>query len=84
MHHVVNDDTLGKNLAEITSALLELKQTDPVSIFGSIDAMKLRSSMTLFAVAADDPTPFLSVLDKYFNGKKDGKTLAILYEQKTQ
>lgn len=77
----LNDDILGKNLTEITSILLELNQSDPVSIFGSIDAMKLKSSMTLFAVAADDPTPFLSVLDKYFNGKKDGRTLSILQDQ---
>jgi len=80
----LHDVTLGKNLREITSVLLELNQSDPVAIFGNIDAVKLRSCMTLFAVAADDPTPFLSVLDKYFHGKKDGRTLSILYDQSKQ
>lgn len=40
--------------------------------------MKLRSSMTLFARAADDPAPFAAVLDKYFEGQADDATLVRL------
>lgn len=47
-------------------------------IFGSIDAMKLRSCLTLFAAAADDPAPFVAGLDRFFGGARDPATLAIL------
>ena len=44
----LNDEVLGTNLREITNALLELESNDPVEVFGPIDALKLKSSMTLF------------------------------------
>jgi uncharacterized protein (DUF1810 family) len=47
-------------------------------IFGPVDAMKLRSSMTLFAAAAPDEPVFSEVLRKYFGGKPDEATLARL------
>lgn len=73
------DPYLGANLGEICQALLKLETCDPVAVFGRTDAMKLRSSMTLFAVAAGEgQTVFRQVLDKYFAGKMDGKTLKIL------
>jgi uncharacterized protein (DUF1810 family) len=43
-------------------------------ILGGIDAVKLRSSMTLFQHAAPDVKVFQHVLDKYFNGEADSET----------
>ncbi|MCT8002846.1 DUF1810 domain-containing protein [Sphingomonas sanguinis] len=48
------------------------------AVFGGIDAMKLRSSLTLFAAVADDPTPFRAGLDRFFGGVDDEATLARL------
>ena len=47
-------------------------------MFGYPDDLKLRSSMTLFAEAAPEEDVFQRVLDKFFDGKKDMRTLAIL------
>ena len=69
---------LGQRLREISGALLELRDSDPVAVFGGIDSMKLKSSMTLFAVAAPDDPLFQQVLDKYYGGEQDALTLRIL------
>ena len=69
---------LGQRLREISGVLLELRGSDPVAVFGGIDSMKLKSSMTLFAVAAPDDPIFQQVLDKYYGGEQDVLTLRIL------
>lgn len=69
---------LGQRLREISGVLLELRGSDPVAVFGGIDSMKLKSSMTLFAVAAPDDPLFQQVLDKYYSGQQDALTLRIL------
>lgn len=69
---------LGQRLREISGALLELRGSDSVTVFGGIDSMKLKSSMTLFAVAAPDDPLFQQVLDKYYGGEQDAMTLRIL------
>ena len=69
---------LGQRLREISGVLLELRGSDPVAVFGGIDSMKLKSSMTLFAVAAPDDPLFRQVLDKYYGGEQDALTLRIL------
>ena len=69
---------LGQRLREISGALLELRGSDPVAVFGGIDSMKLKSSMTLFAMAAPDDPIFQQVLDKYYGGEQDALTLRIL------
>ena len=69
---------LGPRLREISGVLLELRGSDPVAVFGGIDSMKLKSSMTLFAVAAPDDPVFQQVLDKYYGGEQDVLTLRIL------
>jgi len=46
-----------------------------IEIFGTIDAMKLRSCMTLFTSAAPDEPAFRAILDKYFNGAPDETTI---------
>lgn len=69
---------LGKHLIEISEELLKLQENDAYRVFGSPDDMKLRSSMTLFVFVPDAPPVFQQVLDKFFNGKKDDKTLQII------
>lgn len=66
------------HLLEISQVLLSLKSSDPGQVMGYPDDLKLRSSMTLFAEAAPEERVFQAVLDKYFDGKKDQKTLTIL------
>jgi len=69
---------LGPRLVECADALTGLDSTDPVEVLGGIDAVKLRSSMTLFSHAADDEETrrhFTDVLDRYFGGEEDAATL---------
>jgi uncharacterized protein (DUF1810 family) len=68
---------LGARLIEATGAAAAADGSAE-SIFGTIDAIKLRSSMTLFAIAADDPGPFAAALDRFFAGTRDPATLALL------
>lgn len=65
---------LGPRLRECAHILLELETTDAASVFGSLDAQKLRSSMTLFAAADHAPSDFDAVLAKYFGGQPDPMT----------
>ena len=66
---------LGPRLRECATALVGLDATDPVAVLGSIDAVKLRSSMTLFAHADPDEPLFRDVLARYFEGDEDPATL---------
>jgi uncharacterized protein (DUF1810 family) len=68
---------LGPRLIEAAGALTALDGTDPVAVLGSIDALKLRSSMTLFARASDEPV-FPAVLAQYYGGAEDDATLALI------
>ena len=70
---------LGPRLIEISNALLALDRNDAEKIFGQTDEMKLRSSMTLFSLVPGAPGVFQAVLDKFFHGRKDEKTLQLLY-----
>ena len=69
---------LGPRLRECVDALLALPGDDPVEVLGGIDAVKLRSSMTLFGRAAPEEAGFRGVLDKYFDCDEDPTTLARL------
>ena len=69
---------LGERLIQICNALLELPVNDANKIFGNPDDMKLKSSMTLFAAVPGTDPVFNSVLNKFFNGSKDNKTIEIL------
>ena len=71
---------LNSRLIEICNALLQLKTNDAHKIFGSPDDLKLKSSMTLFSEVPNANPVFQSVLDKYFNGRKDDKTLQLLHQ----
>ena len=69
---------LGKRLLECSTILLNIEGKSAESIFGYPDNLKLQSSMTLFSFTSPESTVFLNVLNKYFNNKKDQKTLDIL------
>ena len=69
---------LGKNLREISEILLHLDSSNASAIFGYPDDLKLRSSMTLFAEADPHEEVFRKVLDKFFGGAKDERTVEIL------
>jgi uncharacterized protein (DUF1810 family) len=69
---------LGERLIEISSALLKLPGNHAGTIFGSPDDMKLSSSMTLFAALENSHSVFEAVLNKFFAGKKDHKTLELI------
>jgi uncharacterized protein (DUF1810 family) len=66
---------LGPRLRECAQILAGLDGKSADQILGSVDAMKLRSSMTLFMTAAPDEPVFREVLDKYFGGAADQLTL---------
>ncbi|SOC50309.1 Uncharacterized protein, DUF1810 family [Blastococcus aggregatus] len=69
---------LGPRLRECARALVELGAADPVVVLGSVDAQKLRSSMTLFAHADPAEPGFRAVLDRYFDGREDDATTSRL------
>ena len=68
---------LGARLREAAQALVGQRGT-ATAVLGGIDAMKLRSSMTLFAHAAPDDPLFRTVLDRFFHGEDDEATTSRL------
>ena len=66
---------LGPRLLECAGVLTQLGGRSAEEVFGAVDAQKLRSSMTLYARAAGDPSPFGEVLARYFGGAEDQATL---------
>ncbi|MBO7329920.1 MAG: DUF1810 family protein, partial [Lentisphaeria bacterium] len=71
----------GEKMQKLLGILLDLKTDDPESVFGYIDAVKLRSSMTLFEETDPQNTVFSQILDKFYNGNRDEKTLKFLKKQ---
>ena len=69
---------LGTRLVDCATVLAATDGKSAAEILGAVDAMKLRSSMTLFAAAAPDQPAFSAVLTKYFGGAPDEATLARL------
>jgi uncharacterized protein (DUF1810 family) len=69
---------LGARLRECAGILLATKGRTANEIFGSLDAMKVHSSMTLFLRAAPDEPLFQQVLDRYYDGIHDPRTNALL------
>lgn len=72
------DLVLGKNLRTITQALLDQPKRSAHAVFGGTDAMKLRSSMTLFELADPDCGLYARVLEEFFGGSRDMKTLDMI------
>src|SRR6476661_9780856 len=69
---------LGPRLLRISEALLALPGADAADIMGYPDDLKLRSSMTLFGALPGTSPVFQQVLDKYFKGQPDERTLQLL------
>lgn len=77
----LNHPILGERLKLITKELLALNENNANKVFGSPDDLKLKSSMTLFAaINTSEENIFNAVLDKYFNGQTDNKTLTLIKE----
>ncbi|MGH9046959.1 MAG: DUF1810 domain-containing protein, partial [Acidimicrobiales bacterium] len=74
LHH----DLLGPRILECVGLVLKIEDKTAEQVFGGIDAIKLRSSMTLFLRAAPDQGAFGLVLDRYFGGVPDPATDALL------
>jgi uncharacterized protein (DUF1810 family) len=68
---------LAPRYVECLEAMQGLTTSDPVVVFGEIDAMKLRSSLTLFEAAEPRPL-FAAALDRWFDGTRDSMTLRLL------
>ncbi len=69
-------EELGSRLVEAVEAMLDWAGTMPAdAILGSLDAMKFRSSMTLFDAACPDEEVFGAALDAFFDGERDPLTL---------
>ena len=73
----IENPILGQRLREVSSAILNLATDNAVEVFGVIDGMKLRSSMTLFDFVSPNDI-FARVLDKYFKGRRDNRTISII------
>jgi uncharacterized protein (DUF1810 family) len=69
---------LGSRLVGICQELYKLESQDARAIFGSPDDLKLKSSMTLFSALPNTNAIFQSILDKFYQGNKDVKTLQII------
>ena len=74
LHH----DILGERLVVISTELLKSDTSNPTEVFGQVDSLKLRSSMTLFSLLESANPVFQKVLDKFFDGTKDEKTIQLL------
>lgn len=69
---------LGARLRAATQAVLAHRGERAETILGSVDALKFRSSMTLFDAVAEESEPFATALTFFYAGKKDRATLALL------
>ena len=80
----LKNETLRTHLLEICEVLLSLESCDAEDVMGYPDDLKLRSCMTLFREADPECDQFQAVLDKYFGGRPDHRTLAILRRQQAE
>lgn len=71
----LKDEVLGQRLIDISKQLLLIKDKSAYQIFGSPDDLKLKSCMTLFSALKNANPVFEDVLNTYFDGQKDDKTL---------
>lgn len=78
----MENEYLRNNLIGITKVLLQCKNNDIEDIMGFPDNLKLCSCMTLFEIASPKVKEFGQVLDRFFNGKQDQRTISILEENR--
>ena len=69
---------LSERLYELCGELLKHKDKTALEIFGDIDEMKLKSSMTLFALTSEDYTIFDEILENFFDGEMDEVTVKLI------
>jgi len=69
---------LGRRLLECAEAVVQIADRSAHEIFGSPDDMKLRSSATLFASVSPDGSVFHRIIDKYFDGMLDDRTIQLM------
>jgi uncharacterized protein (DUF1810 family) len=69
---------LGPRLVECAEALLQVKGSTAEDIMGYPDWLKLQSSMTLFAALSPPHSPFANVLERYYDGSSDPRTVEFL------
>lgn len=74
----LTDSVLGPRLIEISEALLGLEKKDAAKIFGFPDVLKLHSCMTLFAAVSEAHPVFQRVLEEYYHGERDERTVELL------
>ncbi|OBK24153.1 calpastatin [Mycobacterium asiaticum] len=74
----LDHELLGPRLRECARLVNQVQDRSATQIFGWPDDLKLRSSMTLFARASCDNQDFVALLDKYYGGEQDPKTVALL------
>lgn len=72
---------LGARYRACVAILQDLDAPDAAAVFGSVDAAKLRSSLTLFAAAAPGDPLFAAALARWFRSEADDRTLAMLAAQ---
>ena len=77
-HAYLAHPVLGPRLRQCAEALLRIEGHSATTIFGSPDDLKLRSCATLFACVSPPGSVFERVLDAYYRGERDGKTLQLL------
>ena len=70
--------TLGARLCQCTQFVLDIEDRSARKIFGDVDEMKFRSSMTLFDKAETGENPFARALLRYFDGQPDERTIRLL------
>lgn len=72
----IENKILRQRLIEISNELLKLDTTNAIEVLGTIDSIKLKSSMTLFSLVSEEPI-FKAILDKFFTGEIDEKTIEL-------
>ncbi|HEY9769815.1 MAG TPA: DUF1810 domain-containing protein [Coleofasciculaceae cyanobacterium] len=77
----LNHSVLGARIIECAKTIVAIEGKTVSEIFGYPDDLKLKSSMTLFSEITPEPT-FIRVLDKYFQGEQDDRTLQLLKKLK--
>ena len=76
--HYLNHPVLGARLVECSEIVLGIQDRTITDIFGWPDDLKLKSSMTLFSCVANSNPVFGKVLDRYFQGERDTRTVELL------
>jgi len=75
---------LGPRLVECAEAALRVDRLSALEMFGSPDDMKLRSCATLFAYVSSEDSVFHRIIDKYFHGQPDDRTLSLIESARTR